>query len=146
MHREVGNRRFEGYALGDLGRLHRERGRWADARACLEQALAIARETADRRIEGSELLNLGELFLLQGHADGAAREAFAQAESVLREVGDKHYLALLLCGRAELERRAGDAVAARATCAEAQSLAAETRAGPDSELGRKIAALDTALA
>ncbi len=146
MHREVGNRRFEGYALGDLGRLHREQGRWADARACLEQALAIARETADRRIEGSELWNLGELFLLQGDADDAAHAAFAQAESVLREVGDKHYLALLLCGRAELERRAGDAVAARATCAEAQSLAAETRAGPDSELGRRIAALETALA
>ena len=145
MHREVGNRRFEGYALGDLGRLHTEQGRWADARACLEQALAITRETANRRIEGAELRCLGELFLLQGHADDALA-AFAQAEAVLRQVGDKHYLALVLCGRGELERRAGHPDSARATCAEARSLAADTGAGSDSELGRRIAALEAALA
>jgi predicted ATPase/class 3 adenylate cyclase/Tfp pilus assembly protein PilF len=146
MHREVGNRRFEGYALGDLGRLHLEQGRFADARACLEQALAITRETADRRIEGAELRSLGELFMLQGQADDAALAAFRQAETVLRDVGDKHYLALVLCGRGELERRAGDPISARATCAEAQLLAAETRAGPDSQLGRKITELEKALA
>jgi predicted ATPase/class 3 adenylate cyclase/Tfp pilus assembly protein PilF len=146
MHREVGNRRFEGYALGDLGRLHCEQGRFADARACLEQALAITRETADRRIEGAELRSLGELFLRQGHADDAAVAAFAKAEAVLREIGDKHYLALVLCGRGELERRFGDPVSARSTCAEAKLLAAETGAGPDSQLGRKIAVLEIALA
>ena len=121
------------------------RAAWADARACLEQALAITRETANRRIEGAELRCLGELFLLQGHADDALA-AFAQAEAVLRQVGDKHYLALVLCGRGELERRAGHPDSARATCAEARSLAADTGAGSDSELGRRIAALETALA
>ena len=145
MHREVGNRRFEGYALGDLGRLHLELQRWPEAQACLEQALAITRETADRRIEGSELRSLGELFLAQGQA-GEARAAFAQAETVLREVGDKHYLALALCGRGELDRRAGDPGAGRAALAEAEMLAAETRAEPTSELRRRIAALEAALA
>ena len=89
--------------------------------------------------------SLGELFLLQGHADPALA-AFTKAEAVLREVRDKHYLALVLCGRGELERRAGDPVSARATCVEAQLLATETRAGAESQLGRKIAALETALA
>ena len=146
IHREVGNRRFEGYALGDLGRLNRDQGRLADARACLEWALEIARETANRRQEGAELRSLGELFLEPGQDEEAARAAFTQAEAVLREVGDKHYLALVLCGRGEIERRAGGLRSARAACAEARLLATETRAGPDSTLGRKVAALETALA
>lgn len=146
MHREVGNRRFEGYALGDLGRLQVEQRQFADARASLEQSLAIARETRNRRIEGSELRNLGELLLLQGDADDAARATFREAETALREVGDKHYLGLVLCGRGELERRAGDVAAARVSCIEARGLAAETHAGPESMLGRHIAALEAALA
>ena len=145
MHREVGNRRFEGYALGDLGRLQVEQRQFADAQASLEQSLAIARETKNRRIEGSELRNLGELLLLRGNADETARATFRDAEAVLREVGDKHYLGLVLCGRGELERRAGDVAAARASCAEAKVLAAEIRAGPESLLGRAIATLEAAL-
>jgi predicted ATPase/class 3 adenylate cyclase/Tfp pilus assembly protein PilF len=144
-HREVGNRRFEGYALGDLGRLQVEQRQFVAARASLEQSLAIARETKNRRIEGSELRNLGKLLMLQGHSDDAARATFREAETVLREVNDKHYLGLVLCGRGELERRAGDAAAARGSCAEAKRLADEIHAGPDSQLGRGIVALESAL-
>jgi ATP/maltotriose-dependent transcriptional regulator MalT len=98
------------------------------------------RETADRRIEGSELRSLGELFLAQGDLD-QARVRFAQAEAVLREVDDKLYLALVLCGRGEVQLRSGDADGARSMLAEARRLAAETGMGPASMLGRRIAAL-----
>ncbi len=145
IHCEVGDRRFEGYVLGDLGRLQLELGAWARAQAYLEQSLAITRETGDRRIEGSELRSLGELFIAQGRSD-EARAALATAESVLRQVGDKFYLGFVLCGRAEIERLAGDQYAARVCLDEARALAAETRAGPESALGRKLAKLSEALA
>jgi tetratricopeptide (TPR) repeat protein len=144
IHRAVGNRRFEGYALGDLGRLSLEQGEFAAAQDFLERSLAIMRETGDRRIEGSELRSLAELFIRQRRLD-AAREVLVAGESVLRQVGDKFYLAFVLCGRAEWERLSGDAAAALATCAEAESIAAAIHAGPGSELGRKLAALRAVL-
>jgi hypothetical protein len=36
IHREVGNRRDEGFVLGNLGLLHSEQGRWEDARLIFE--------------------------------------------------------------------------------------------------------------
>jgi hypothetical protein len=54
-------------------------------------------------------------------------------------------LGKLLCKRGEVERLAGDLDAARAARDEAASIAAETKAGPDSELGRAVAALTDAL-
>jgi tetratricopeptide (TPR) repeat protein len=144
MHRAVGNRRYEGYVLGDLGRLHLEQGNWTASRDCLDQALHINREIGDKRIEGSELRSLGDLFIQQGRID-EARAALAAGEAVLRQVGDKFYLGYVLCSRAEVERLTGDFFAARVSLRGAESLAAETLAGPDSELGRKIAKLRQAL-
>jgi predicted ATPase/class 3 adenylate cyclase len=140
LHREIGNRRFEGYALGDLGRLAMQRQAWDEAERCLELSLAITRETGDRRIEGSELRSLADLHLARGRLD-RARALQDQAERLLRELGDKLYLGYVLCSRAELalrEARADEAAAARG---EAQALAADIGAGPDSELRRRIAAV-----
>jgi hypothetical protein len=117
---------------------------WTQAQTYLEQSLAITRETGDRRIEGSELRSLGDLFIRQGRID-EARAVLAAGESVLRQVGDKFYLAFVLCGRAEVERLAGYVAAARASCSEAESLAAETLSGPTSELARTIAKLREAI-
>ena len=55
-------------------------------------------------------------------------------------------LGKLLCKRGEVERLAGDLDAARAARDEAASIAAPIGAGPDSELGRALAALNDALA
>jgi hypothetical protein len=57
---------------------------------------------------------------------------------VLRQVGDKYYLAFVLCGRAELAHRAGDWVAAQRSLREAEALAADTHSGPRSDLGRRL--------
>ena len=140
IHREVGNRRFEGYALGDLGRMYADPGRWSEARDFLAQALAIARETGERRFEGATLRSLAELALAQGRDDEAA-VTYADAERVLRGVGDRHYLALVLCGRGEIECRGGRADTARALHGEAQAIAESLQAGPDSLIGKAIAAL-----
>ena len=50
--REVGDRRGERSALGDLGLAYAELGEPRRSIECCEQALAIARETGDRRVEG----------------------------------------------------------------------------------------------
>ena len=66
-------------------------------------------------------------------------------ERLLREVGDRFNLGTLLCARGEAERASGDLALARASLAEAESLAAATGAGPDSDLGRSIARLRASL-
>jgi hypothetical protein len=65
---------------------------------------------------------------------------------VLRAIGDKYYLALALCSRAELENRGGDRGSARQMYEEAKLLAAQTGVGAESQLGRKVAPLQSALA
>jgi hypothetical protein len=88
----------------------------------------------------------GSLALLrarQGAID-EARALLTRGEQQLRGV---HALELgkLLCKRGEVERLAGDLDAARAARDEAASIAARIEAGPDSELGRALAALRDAL-
>jgi tetratricopeptide (TPR) repeat protein/transcriptional regulator with XRE-family HTH domain len=86
--RQLGDRRGEGAALGNLGLAHAALG---DARAAIgyhERHLAVAREVGDRRGEGAALGNLGA-----AHADlGDARAAIGYYErhlAVAREVGDR---------------------------------------------------------
>jgi hypothetical protein len=65
----------------------------------------------------------------------------AQGEALLREVGDKVQLGLLMCTRGHCELLAGDGSAARATLAEAVLLAEAAGVALESGLGRKIARL-----
>src|SRR5438445_343713 len=57
--REVGDRTFEGQALGHLGIVEYDLGRLAEARAHWQAALIIAGEVGNRRHEGIMLINLG---------------------------------------------------------------------------------------
>ncbi|MBC7259162.1 MAG: tetratricopeptide repeat-containing protein, partial [Chloroflexi bacterium] len=59
IHREIGDRRGEGNALGNLGLAYAALGDPRRAIAFYEQALEIAREIGDRRGEGADLGNLG---------------------------------------------------------------------------------------
>jgi len=136
----VGDRRFEGVALGDLAKLLRGQGRIAEARTYLDQALAIDRAVGNRNAEGSVLGILGELAAMEGRFD-EAREMLRQGESLLREVGDKLGLANLLCDRGRAEVAAGDFGAAITALAAAARAADAVGAGPDSEVGRRIVAL-----
>jgi predicted ATPase/class 3 adenylate cyclase/Tfp pilus assembly protein PilF len=143
--REVGHRRSEGFVLGSLGNLHRDQGRMEEARAYYDQALVTHRAIGNRYSEGSVLGSLGDLLARQGQV-GEAKEALREGEALLREVGNPLELAKVLCIRGRVEVTAGDLDAARAALAEAETVAAALDAGPDSELGRKIATLREALA
>jgi len=143
--REIGERRLESIDLASLGLLHFEQGRIAEARTHLEAALSTNRDVGDRRTAGVVLGYLGVILASQGH-DGEARETFCAGEALIREVGDRFELAKLLCAWGRVELVAGDLGVARSSLAEAETLAAVLGAGPDSQLGRKLAELREALA
>ena len=142
--RDLGNRRAEGIVLGNLGNLHRKEGRAEAALAHYEAALTNMRDLGDRRGEGIFLTSLAALHCEQRDWE-KAKEAITRGESLLREVGDAIELGKVLCCRAELEREAGDETAARATLDEAEALAVQGAAGPESELGRLLEGLRQAL-
>ena len=68
---ELGDRRFEGTVLTNLGLHHGWLGRPQEQRAHFEQALAIHREVGNRWSEGHVLHNLGVLHLLKGRPEEA---------------------------------------------------------------------------
>jgi hypothetical protein len=57
-----------------------------------------------------------------------------EGEAILRRIGNRLNLAMLLCHRAEREWADGDGGWAQAALKEAETLAAEIGLGPDSEL------------
>jgi len=63
------------------------------------------------------------------------------APALLRAVSDRTSLGILCCGRVETEHLAGVAHAARDMLEAADTIAAEIRAGPESELGLALVRL-----
>ena len=85
---QLGDRRGEGLAMGDLGGLYRGQGRMQEAQEHLAVALAIHREVGNRSAEGATSNTLGYLLSELGQID----EAFGhheQALAILREVGNR---------------------------------------------------------
>jgi predicted ATPase/class 3 adenylate cyclase/predicted negative regulator of RcsB-dependent stress response len=145
IYRETGNRRGEGVALGQIGELHQMLGEHDDARARFDEALRIHREVGNRRFEGGVLTSLGDLLLSEGKL-GPSLEALDAGERLLRDVGDPLSVAKLLCVKGRARIAGGDAGAARALLAEAESIGARVGANAASELGTLIAGLRDALA
>ena len=85
--REIGDRRWEGVALGNLALAHADLGDARKAIALCEQALVIARDIGDRRGEANALFNSAlQLEKLDQRADALARaeqaaEIYAAIES-----------------------------------------------------------------
>ena len=115
MHREVGNRRFEGYALGDLGRLQR---RAAPLRRSAGVARAVARDRARDRATGASRVPSCETWASSCCCKATRTTRRGRRSAKPRRCCAKSATSttsrLVLCGRGELERRAGDlAVGAR---------------------------------
>ena len=139
IHREAGDRRNEGAVLGNLGDLLLAQGETEAAETRLTEAVAVCDETWPAGA-GAFRGSLALLRARQGAFD-EARTLLTRGEQQLRGVY-AFELGKLLCKRGEVERLAGDLDAARAARNEAASIGA----GPDSELGRALAALNDALA
>ena len=142
MHRDVGNRLFEGYVLGDIGRMHL-RGLAGRRATRPEQALAIARETGERRQQA------------RCCAASASWRSIARSR---RRAGRRSARPRPCCvpsatgaiwggpvGAAPWRWPTATATPRGALLAEARDLAARSQAGPESQLGRTVDALARAL-
>ena len=94
--------------------------------------------TGYRRLEGQILSYLGLLHARQANFVDA-RDCLDSGEALLRAVSDQTSLGILLCSRVETEYLAAHPDVARVALAAAEVIAAEVRAGPDSELGLALA-------
>ncbi len=86
--REIGDRRGEGVALGNLGNAYSDLGDARKAIEFYEQHRNIAREMGDRRGESADLGNLGVAYSDLGDARKAI-EFYEQALVISREIGDR---------------------------------------------------------
>jgi tetratricopeptide (TPR) repeat protein len=87
IHRQAGDRRFEGVALGNLAGVYHDTGRIEQAEKAYEQALAIDRKVVNRHHEGLHLCGFA-LCLLTLKRPPQARAAWQQGAAILRELGD----------------------------------------------------------
>jgi Tetratricopeptide repeat len=85
--RETGDRRGEGWALGNLGVAYTCLGEVEKAIGYYEQALVIAHEIGDRRGEGRTFGNLGHAYADLGETE-KARGLLQRAKAIGEQIGD----------------------------------------------------------
>jgi predicted ATPase/class 3 adenylate cyclase/Tfp pilus assembly protein PilF len=139
--RDIGHVRLAYTVLCNLGILLGGEGRLDDAGEQFAHAVVAAGDAADRRAEAQFSGYLAVNQARRGMVD-AARATLAAAERLQQGRADPLTRALLLCDRAEVEwlgRQSGPAAAAQAQAIE---VARALDCAPDSELGRRLAALE----
>jgi MinD-like ATPase involved in chromosome partitioning or flagellar assembly len=97
------------FQVGDKGQ---RIGQYGKARTAFRQALAICRQTVDRRAIGIALHNLAWVDRLQGRY-AEARRGFEEALAIYRELGDRRGVSVTLHSLAELDRLQGRYAEAR---------------------------------
>ena len=69
--RQIGDRKNEGIALGNMGDIYLALGDLARARECIGQCLALARDDQDVDAEAAAINSLGSLRAVVNDQDGA---------------------------------------------------------------------------
>ena len=122
INRELGNRRNEAIALGNLGHGWLRLGEHVQARKMLEDSLRLARAISDHATQPNTLINLSLLALREG--DDALALAHARAAlDIAIEVQSPDFEAIALCSLGNAELALGRYPAALAAFEQAHSLA-----------------------
>ncbi|MBE7491775.1 MAG: tetratricopeptide repeat protein [Planctomycetes bacterium] len=119
--REVGNRRSEGMALGNLASVYRDTGRVEQAERTHEQALAVHREVGNRSFEGMALGNLANVYRETGRVEQAER-TYERALAIHREVGNRRDEGIALGNLAGVYLETGRMEQAEWTCEQALTI------------------------
>jgi predicted ATPase/class 3 adenylate cyclase len=144
--REIGHVRLAYTVLCNLGILLADEGRLDNAGEHFERAVLTARDSADRRAEGQFSGYLAVNQAQRGLID-AARATIASARHLLHDArGDSYSHALLWCDHAEVEWLGGHRVPAAQALGQAREIAQALGCAADSELGRRVVALEASLA
>ena len=99
--REIGDRRGEGNALGNLGLAYADLGEVEKAIGYHEQALVISRAIGDRRGEGATLSNLGNAYADLGKVE-KARGYLQQALAIGQQIKDPQIIQVCEAGLTDL--------------------------------------------
>jgi len=142
--REVRERRMEGIALANLSEDYYHLGRTRQATACASHALAIHRELGNRYGEASLTIQLAQHLLHIGRVAEALEQCQA-GEALARQLDAMLLVAMGTWTRGLIEAKLGNGATAQAALAEAETIADELRAGPDSSLQKGIERLRAAL-
>jgi predicted ATPase/class 3 adenylate cyclase/Tfp pilus assembly protein PilF len=112
-------------ALNAVAGVKCEQTRFDEARVDYEQALALARELGDRRLEGGVLGNLGGLHHDRGELD-LARSLYEQALALAQDVGDQRWEGNAHCNLGLLMLEQGSGEPARAQFEQALAMARQS--------------------
>ena len=143
--RRIGHVHLEYTVLCNLGMMLTAQGDFARAIEYLERAVDGARASGDRRKQGQFLGYLAIAQARSGHV-AQARASLAAAEALPTSQSDRLSFALLQCDRAEIEALAGGAGAAHTALDQARAIARELECAVESELCRRLDALETIIA
>ena len=108
--RAAGDRQLEAQALIDLSRaFYHSKGKFYEAQAHLEHALAIGKEVADERLQAAALRNLGVIFWwFKGELDRPVNEFYFPALELYRRQNDQRGAATMLTLIALVHNNKGD--------------------------------------
>lgn len=129
------DRMLRGYALYELGHLHREQGRWEAAQACYDEARLVGEEIQEPFVLFEPRLGLALLALAEGNLQDAHRHgqaAYQQAQAV----GNHQQEELALTALGLVMDRRGDPSQAEAYWREALRLCQTLGANYDQAAGR----------
>jgi tetratricopeptide (TPR) repeat protein len=129
IHREVGNRRFEGIILGHLAAMAQDRSQINQASEYYEQALRTHREVGNRRFEAVVLGSMGTFYHVVGDLI-RARETLQQALRIHREVENRASEGIVLGNLGDLELEMGELEAGEASLREAIAINDRARPAP----------------
>jgi tetratricopeptide (TPR) repeat protein len=142
--RETGHVRLAYTVLCNLGILLTDEEQFEQAVRHLEDAVKGAIASSDRRSEGQFRGYLALALAKMGRVD-AAREMVGKGERLLAALADRLSHALLLCDKAEIEAIGSNVDAAAEATHHARRVAEELGCGPESQLCRRLTALQAAV-
>ncbi|MEW5858249.1 MAG: CHAT domain-containing tetratricopeptide repeat protein, partial [Cyanobacteriota bacterium] len=86
--KEIGERKFEGSILNNIGGVYEDREQYAVALEYYQQALATVKQIDDKVLEGVTLNNIGLVYLKLGQYT-VAIENFQQALAIVKQIGNR---------------------------------------------------------
>jgi len=120
LHRRLGNRRSEGYVLGNIASIHTREGRSELAERARSEALAIHRATGNRRHEGILLRGVALTAVEAGRLE-EGRSVLLDSRAQLVEARDALWIAHVDAALARVHRYLGELSQADALLDEAEA-------------------------
>ena len=107
LYTEFGDRRGMSQAIGNMGIVHCNQGRYAEAMECFGRQLAISEELGDRSGMSTAIGNMGIVhwYLQERYAE--AMECFGRQLAISEELGDRDGMSAAIGNMGNVRRQSG---------------------------------------